>query len=184
MSRGMALNSIEETENQQQSRGGGGFLAGGRDPSFNTVGRLALSSLHGAEFRRHLRRPGSNGTNASDDSAVSNGTAGTATSTIVSSAGREGSVFSEEEAASSVASSPPSSPTPAAYQRGEMTKGLIDKDHTPAAKSKDPRDERRDPRDGRIPVGGSINGSANGGDSQKKVKNKSSFMWFHRLIHR
>ncbi|KAM7206501.1 hypothetical protein V8F20_002627 [Naviculisporaceae sp. PSN 640] len=189
INRGMALNSIEETDHQQSSssRGGVHLLAGGRDPTFSTVGRLALSSLHGAEFRRHLRRPGSNGTNSSDDSGVSNGTVGTTTSTIVSSnAGREGSVFSEEEAASSVASSsPPASPTPSPYRDGGMTKGLLDKDKDASVgANKDPREEKRDPRDGRVPMGGSIDGGANGGDSQKKAKKRSSRSWFHRLIHR
>ncbi|KAM7186098.1 hypothetical protein V8F33_012010 [Rhypophila sp. PSN 637] len=181
LNRGMALNAIEEKESKSSttSSSKGGFLAGGRDPSFSTVGRLALSSLHGAEFRRHLRRPGSNGTNASDDS---HGTVMTLAD----------SVFSEgeehEESRSSVASSAPSSPShlPAAYGVGELTRspdmmttGLLEKSKTVGGegvrRTNDPRDEKMDPRDGRIPIAGFERTSGNG------VKKST---WIRRLLHR
>lgn len=201
MSRGVSLNAIEETEHQQHQQHysspskAGGFLAGGRDPSFSTVGRLALSSLHGAEFRRHLRRPGSNGTNASDDSGVTNNTAATATSTITNSAGRVSSVFSEEEereASCSVASSPPSSPSPSPYQDGHgndgaLAKRLLDKDKheedaVEAPKGKGPRDEKRDPSDGRVGLATNADGGSDA-DVERKAKRRSSFTWFRRLVH-
>ena len=144
INRGMALNAINESE-QSPSKG---FLIGGRDKSFSAIGRLALSSLHGAEFQRHQRRPSSNGS-ATDESTRS-------------STGGD-SLFSEESEMSSGGSRygmrSPLSP-------GEYSgvAPLLSK-----AVSADPREERRDPRDGM--------GSGRG------LKRRSSFL-LHRLIHR
>ncbi|KAM7218942.1 hypothetical protein V8F06_005678 [Rhypophila decipiens] len=181
LSWGMALNAIEEKESESSTTSKGGFLAGGRDPSFSTVGRLALSSLHGAEFRRHLRRPGSNGTNASDDS---HGTVRTVADSVFS----EGEEH-EKESRSSVASSAPSSPAhlPAAYGVGELTRspdmmttGLLEKSKTVGGEGvtrrNDPREEKRDPRDGRIPVAGFERTTSGNG-----VKKST---WIRRLLHR